>query len=354
MPGLMPPPASLNSMTLFSPPTCGMQIGTFVFPPPVIALAPMAGVTDRPFRALCRSLGASYAPSEMIISDQRLWKSPKSLARMNHDGEGDPVIVQIAGGDPEMIADAARANAERGAQIIDINMGCPAKKVCNKAAGSALLRDEDLVARILESAVEAVAPLGVPVTLKTRTGWDPRNRNGVAIARLAEAAGIASIAVHGRTRACLYGGRAEYETIREIKQAVSIPVIANGDVDSPRSAARVLEFTGADGLMIGRAAQGRPWIFREIRHYLSTGRELPAPDASEVRDIMLRHLGALHGFYGERRGVRIARKHLGWYLSGQPDGEVFRRQIVSVEKATDQRELVRQYFEEAPDKELAA
>jgi len=331
-----------------------MQIGPFRFEPPVIALAPMAGVTDRPFRALCRRLGASYAPTEMIVSDSRLWDTPKSRARMDHAGEGDPVIVQIAGGDPQMIADAARANAERGAQVIDINMGCPAKKVCNKAAGSALLRDEDLVARILEAAVGAVSPLGVPVTLKTRTGWDPDRRNGLAVAQIAEAAGVAAVAVHGRTRACKYGGQAEYETIRLIKESVGIPVVANGDVDSPARAAEVLACTGADGLMVGRAAQGRPWIFREIRHHLETGRELPPPEPAEVRDIMLAHLRELHRFYGEHRGVRIARKHLGWYLEGQPGGEVFRRRMVSVDQAADQLALVEEYFEEAPTKELAA
>jgi tRNA-dihydrouridine synthase B len=314
----------------------------------------MAGVTDRPFRALCRRLGASYAPTEMIISDSRLWDTPKSRERMDHAGEGDPVIVQIAGGDPEMIADAARSSAERGAQVIDINMGCPAKKVCNKAAGSALLRDEDLVARILEAAVAAVSPLGVPVTLKTRTGWDPERRNGVTVARIAEATGIAAIAVHGRTRACRYGGQAEFETIRAIKESVGIPVVANGDVDSPRRAAEVLALTGADGLMIGRAAQGRPWIFREIRHYLSTGGELLPPEPGEVRDIMLAHLGELHRFYGEHRGVRIARKHLGWYLEGKPRGEVFRHRMVSADQAADQLALVEEYFEEAPNKELAA
>jgi len=331
-----------------------MQVGPFRFDPPVVALAPMAGVTDRPFRGLCRRLGASYAATEMIISDTRLWDTPKSRERLDHAGEGDPVIVQIAGGDPEMIAQAARANAERGAQVIDINMGCPAKKVCNKAAGSALLRDEDLVARILDAAVAAVAPLGVPVTLKTRTGWDPQQRNGVAIARIAEASGVAAIAVHGRTRACRYAGHAEYETIRQIKESVGIPVVANGDVDSPRHAAEVLARTGADGLMIGRAAQGRPWIFREIRHYLATGNELAPPEPAEVRDIMLAHLEELHRFYGEYRGVRIARKHLGWYLQGQPDGEVFRPRMVSAELAADQLGLVREYFEEAPSKGLAA
>ena len=331
-----------------------MRIGPYSFPTPVVALAPMAGVTDRPFRALCRRLGASYAASEMVSADQRLWHTPKSRHRLDHAGEGDPVIVQIAGGDPEMMAAAARANVALGAQVIDINMGCPAKKVCNRAAGSALLRDEALVERILAATVAAMAPLGVPVTLKMRTGWSPEHRNALRIARIAEAAGIAALALHGRTRACGYRGQAEYETVRMVKQAVGIPVIANGDIQTPAQAREVLAFTGADGLMIGRAAQGRPWVFREMRAVIATGQNLPAPGSAEVRDIILGHLDALHRFYGEARGVRTARKHLGWYLAALPGGEELRRRIVRVEAAGEQLAVVGRYFEEALDKELAA
>jgi tRNA-dihydrouridine synthase B len=331
-----------------------MQIGRYTFAEPVVALAPMAGVTDRPFRALCRRMGASFAATEMVTADQRLWDTPKSRHRLDHAGEGDPVIVQIAGGDPEMIAAAALANARLGAQVIDINMGCPAKKVCNRAAGSALMRDETLVQRILEAAVEAMAPLGIPVTLKTRTGWSTEHRNALRIARLAENAGIAAIAVHGRTRACGFGGRAEYETIRAIKNAVSIPVLANGDIQTPEQAAEVLAMTGADGLLIGRAAQGQPWIFREMRHMIITGERIARPDPAEVRDIILAHLDALHVFYGAARGVRTARKHLGWYLAMRPGGEDFRRRIVRIEDEAEQLAAVRAYLEEALDKELAA
>ncbi|MFU8895169.1 MAG: tRNA dihydrouridine synthase DusB [Gammaproteobacteria bacterium] len=331
-----------------------MRIGPYSFPAPVVALAPMAGVTDRPFRALCRRLGASYAASEMVSADQRLWHTPKSRHRLDHAGEGDPVIVQIAGGDPEMMAAAARANVALGAQVIDINMGCPAKKVCHRAAGSALLRDEALVQRILAATVAAMAPLGVPVTLKMRTGWSPEHRNALRIARIAETAGIAALALHGRTRACGYRGHAEYETVRMIKHEVGIPVIANGDIQTPEQARDVLAFTGADGLMIGRAAQGRPWVFREMRALIATGQNLPAPGGAEVRDIILGHLDALHRFYGEERGVRTARKHLGWYLAARPGGEELRRQIVRVEAAGEQLAVVGRYFEEALDKELAA
>jgi tRNA-dihydrouridine synthase B len=331
-----------------------MQIGPYAFPAPVVALAPMAGVTDRPFRALCRDMGASFAATEMVSADQRLWDTAKSRHRLDHAGEGNPVIVQIAGGEPEMIAAAARANVALGAQVIDINMGCPAKKVCNRAAGSALLRDEALVGRILDAVVAAMTPLGVPVTLKTRTGWSPDQRNALRIAKLAEAAGIAAIAVHGRTRACGYGGDAEYETVRAIKGEVSIPVIANGDIRTPAQAREVLEHTGADGIMIGRAAQGRPWIFREIRHLIATG-ELPTePAAAEVRDIILVHLDGLHRFYGEARGVRTARKHLGWYLAGRSGGEELRRSFVRLETPAEQLAAVDRYFEEALQKELAA
>ncbi len=286
-----------------------MRIGPYELAAP-LALAPMAGVTDRPFRLLCRRLGAAVAASEMVTSDVRLWHTRKSRLRMMHDGEPEPRVVQIAGGEPAMMADAARRNRDLGAQIIDINMGCPAKKVCNRAAGSALLRDEALVGAILDAVVAAV---DVPVTLKMRTGWDPEHRNGLRIARIAEDAGIMALAVHGRTRADRYEGSAEYATIREIKASVSIPVFANGDIDSGAKARAVLEETGADGVMIGRAAQGRPWIFREIRHFLGSGCVLPQPDAAELRDIMLTHLEQLYAFYGEPVGLRVARKHLGWY-----------------------------------------
>ena len=331
-----------------------MRIGPHLFDDPVVPLAPMAGVTDRPFRALCRQLGASYAATEMVSADQRLWDTPKSRHRLDHAGEGDPVIVQIAGGQPEMMAAAARANVALGAQVIDINMGCPAKKVCNRAAGSALLRDETLVARILEAVVEAVAPQGVPVTLKTRTGWSPEQRNLLRIGQIAADAGIAALAVHGRTRACAYRGHAEYDSIRALKAACGIPVIANGDVRTPGDAQAVLACTGADGVMIGRAAQGRPWIFREVRHLLRTGESLPPPEAAEVRDIILGHLDALHRFYGSARGVRTARKHLGWYLAERPGGEALRRRFVQLEDARAQLELVEKYFEEALHEGLAA
>jgi len=286
-----------------------MRIGPFELAAP-LALAPMAGVTDRPFRLLCRRLGAGLAASEMVTSDVRLWHTPKSQRRMDHAGEPEPRVVQIAGGEPAMMADAARRNVDLGAQIIDINMGCPAKKVCNRAAGSALLRDEPLVAAILAAVVRAVQ---VPVTLKLRTGWDAASRNGPRVARLAAELGVQALAVHGRTRADHYQGAAEYATIRAIKDAVRIPVFANGDIDSGAKARAVLEESGADAVMIGRAAQGRPWIFREVRHFLTTGRELPPPARAEVRDIMLAHLDQLYAFYGEHAGVRVARKHLGWY-----------------------------------------
>jgi len=327
-----------------------MQIGSFIFPNK-LALAPMAGVTDRPFRQLCRRLGAGMAASEMLTSDTRLWGSAKSRRRLDHRGEPAPVIVQIAGADPRMVADAARCSVDKGAQIVDINMGCPVKKVCNQMAGSALLRDETRVARILEAAVAATC---APVTLKIRTGWAPDQRNGVRIAQLAEESGVAALAVHGRTRACRFRGEAEYETIRMIKQAVNIPVIANGDVDSPAKAAQVLATTGADGVMIGRAAQGRPWIFREIDHYLRTGRDLGPPASIEVRDIMLAHLEHLYSFYGEYTGVRVARKHLSWYCSARAGAESLRRQMVRAESATEQLRLVLAFFDQAPQEELAA
>ncbi|MFB8829906.1 tRNA dihydrouridine synthase DusB [Azotobacter sp. CWF10] len=319
-----------------------VRIGPYTLPNRLI-LAPMAGVTDRPFRALCRQLGAGMTVSEMLTSDVRLWNSRKSRLRLPHGDEPEPRSVQIAGGDPQMLAEAARRNVELGAQIIDINMGCPAKKVCNKAAGSALMKDEALVAEILQAVVAAVE---VPVTLKIRTGWDQANRNGVSVARLAEQAGIAALAVHGRTRADQYRGEAEYETIAAIKRAVSIPVFANGDIDSPEKAHRVLEATGADGLLIGRAAQGRPWIFREIEHYLRTGEHLPAVTAAEVEPILLEHLAALHRFYGEEQGVRIARKHVGWYLATLPGAQEFRARFNRLDTTDAQSAHVRRFFAE--------
>lgn len=318
------------------------RIGPYTLPNRLI-LAPMAGVTDRPFRQLCRSLGAGLVVSEMVTSDVRLWNSRKSSLRLLHSGDPEPRSVQIAGGDPQMMADAARKNVELGAQIIDINMGCPAKKVCNKAAGSALLRDEPLVREILDAVVGAV---GVPVTLKIRTGWDRQNKNGIIVAKIAEDAGISALAVHGRTRADLYTGEAEYETIAAIKQAVSIPVFANGDIDSPQKAKAVLDATGADALLIGRAAQGRPWIFREIEHYLRTGEILPAPSLLEVERILLEHLAALHAFYGELMGVRIARKHVGWYLATLPGAREFRAQFNRLDSTDAQCAHVRAFFRE--------
>ncbi|MHB8345619.1 MAG: tRNA dihydrouridine synthase DusB [Acidiferrobacterales bacterium] len=317
-----------------------MQLGPYSLKNNLI-VAPMAGVTDRPFRQLCRRLGAGMAVSEMVSSNSLLWGSEKTLRRANHDGEPEPKSVQLAGSDPAMMAEAARHNVDRGAQIIDINMGCPAKKVCNVLAGSALLRDEPLVARIVEAVVRSV---DVPVTLKIRTGWDRDHRNGVTIARIAEAAGVQALAVHGRTRADAYQGEAEYETIAAIKTAVRIPVIANGDIDSPERAKHVLEKTGADAVMIGRAAQGRPWIFREIGHFLHTGMLLPDPGPLEIRDILLGHLSDLYGFYGEQLGIRIARKHISWYSKGFVGGGAFRHSINQAETASAQIDMIEEFF----------
>jgi tRNA-dihydrouridine synthase B len=317
-----------------------MYIGSYQLPNHLF-LAPMAGVTDRPFRQLCRRLGAGMAVSEMVSSNSLLWGSEKTKRRADHNGENEPRSVQILGADPDMMAQAAQYNAANGAQIIDINMGCPAKKICNVMAGSALLRDENLVAQILTRVVKAV---DVPVTLKIRTGWDKDHRNGVRIARLAEDCGIQALAVHGRTRACGYSGEAEYETIAAIKQAVKIPIIANGDITSPEKAKYVLETTAADGLMIGRAAQGRPWIFREIQHYLDHGELLPPPSLTEVRDTLLAHLANLYDFYGEYTGVRMARKHLSWYSKGQAHGAAFRRSINQAESSAEQVRQVREFF----------
>ena len=304
----------------------------------------MAGVTDRPFRVLCRKLGAGLAASEMLTSDKRLWNSPKSRRRMDHEGEPEPRVVQIAGGDPEMMSEAARLNVERGAQIIDINMGCPAKKVCNKQAGSALLRDEALIGRILEAVVGAVS---VPVTLKIRTGTSPEHRNGVAVARIAESSGVQALAVHGRTRKCMFQGAAEYETIRAIKSAVKIPVFANGDIDNPSRARAVLDATGADGVMIGRGAQGRPWIFREVNFHLTTGNIHEPVALAEVRDILLAHLEALYSFYGEEMGIRVARKHLSWYCQHHPATGELRTQLVTAATTDSQFAIAREYFDRA-------
>ncbi len=304
-------------------------------------VAPMAGVTDRPFRMLCKRLGAGYAVSEMVASNTALYGSEKSKRRMDHRGESAPVAVQIAGAEPAMMAAAARENVARGAQIIDINMGCPAKKVCNKWAGSALLTNAPLVAQILDAVVAAV---DVPVTLKFRTGWDPQNRNALDIARLAEAAGIRMLTLHGRTRACGYKGAAEYETIRLVKQAVGIPVVANGDIDSPRKARAVLQSTGADALMIGRAAQGRPWIFREIAHYLATGELLPAPSVREARELLVEHLADHYAFYGEFTGVRTARKHILWYTRGVAGAATFRMRMNTLDSSAEQLAAVEAFF----------
>ena len=305
-------------------------------------LAPMAGVTDKPFRLLCKRLGAGMAVSEMTSSDPRFWRTAKSLHRMDHVGEPDPVSVQIAGTVPAVMAAAARHNVEHGAQLIDINMGCPAKKVCNAWAGSALMREPQLVGRILAAVVESV---DVPVTLKIRTGWDASHRNAAEIARIAEDAGIAALTVHGRTRDQQYAGSAEYDTIARIKSILRIPVIANGDIDSPRKAKQVLDDTGCDAVMVGRAAQGRPWILGQIGHYLATGELVPEPSLRQVRDILLGHLGHLHAFYGEATGVRIARKHLGWYAKDRPENAAFRSVVNSAQTADEQLRLTRDYFD---------
>ena len=317
-----------------------MHIGAHVLRN-ALFVAPMAGVTDRSFRILARRFGAGLAVSEMVSARPELRETRKSRLRTDHAGEPGPVSVQIAGADPAMMAEAARYNAALGAQIIDINMGCPAKKVCNAFAGSALLEDEGLVARILEAVVAAVE---LPVTLKIRTGPAPERRNAPRIARIAEDAGIRLLVVHGRTRACGFGGHAEYDTIAAVKAAVRIPVIANGDIESPREAREVLERTGADGVMIGRAAFGRPWIFREIAHYLATGETLAPPSIAEVAAVVREHLEALHALYGEAQGLRVARKHLGWYARGLPGGEAFRQSMVRIDAAAPQREAVNDYF----------
>ena len=311
-------------------------------------VAPMAGVTDRPFRQLCKRLGAGYAVSEMIASNAMLWNSEKTLRRSNHEGEVEPIAVQIAGADPEMMANAARLNIERGAQIIDINMGCPAKKVCNVASGSALLQNEPLVEKIVRAVVDAVGigPNAVPVTLKIRTGWDREHKNAMRIAKIAEDNGISMLTIHGRTRADLYKGEAEYETITAVKNTIKIPVVANGDIDSPEKAKFVLETTGADAIMIGRSAQGRPWIFREIAHFLETGTHLPAPQITEIAEIMNRHLLEHYEFYGEYVGLRTARKHIGWYCKGLRNSHNFRHHMNTLESCEEQLAAVNHFFEE--------
>jgi tRNA-dihydrouridine synthase B len=307
-----------------------------------VFVAPMAGVTDRPFRQLCKQLGAGYAVSEMAASDPRLWASEKSSRRTDHEGEMEPKAVQIAGADPAMLAHCAKYNVERGAQIIDINMGCPVKKVCNSWCGSALLQHESLVGRILDAVVAAV---DVPVTLKFRTGWDRMNKNALTIARMAQESGIAMLTLHGRTRADGYTGDAEYDTIAAVKAAVSIPVVANGDITTPEKAKYVLDATGADAVMIGRAAQGRPWIFREIEHFLRTGTHLPAPRIAEVRALMHEHLQAHYAFYGGIKGVRTARKHIGWYVRDLIGGEAFRQSMNKIENGDEQLAAVDAFFE---------
>jgi len=317
-----------------------MRIGPYAISPNLI-LAPMAGVTDKPFRILCKKMGAGLCVSEMTISDPRFWRTSKSVHRMDHSDEPSPISVQIAGTNPAQLAEAARFNVEHGAQIIDINMGCPAKKVCNVLAGSALMRDEKLVAAILSATVKAV---DVPVTLKIRTGWSPDSRNALTIARIAEDCGIQSLAVHGRTREDFYTGAAEYDTIAAVKQAVRIPVVANGDITDPLKAKYALEYTKADAVMIGRAAQGRPWIFRQIQHYLDTGELLPEPSVAFIAETLLSHLQHLHEFYGEPQGVRIARKHLGWYSAEQDNAVEFRARVNKAETASEQTAITKDYF----------
>ena len=305
-------------------------------------LAPMAGVTDRPFRMLCKKLGAGVAVSEMVTSNSLLYGSEKTIQRANHEGEVDPISVQIAGADPIMMGDAARYNEDKGAQIIDINMGCPAKKICNVMAGSALLKHEKLVEKILTSVVSAVT---IPVTLKIRTGWDKENKNAIKIAKIAENSGIKALAIHGRTRACLYHGEAEYDTIANVKQNIKIPVIANGDITSPQKAEFVLNYTKADGVMIGRAAQGRPWIFREIDYYLKNKKELELPTIEEIQETTIEHVNDLYNFYGELKGLRIARKHISWYTKGLKSSAQFRFNMNQIEDATNQQKAINDYFE---------
>jgi tRNA-dihydrouridine synthase B len=321
-----------------------MHIGPYTLANNVF-VAPMAGVTDRPFRQLCRAFGAGHAVSEMVTSRRDLWNSLKTSRRANHEGEPGPVAVQIAGTDAQMMAEAAAYNVERGAQIIDINMGCPAKKVCNKWAGSALMQDEPLAIAIAQAVVAACAPHGVPVTLKMRTGWSAQHRNAERLARAFEDSGVQMLTVHGRTREQGYKGQAEYETVAAVKAAVRIPVVANGDIASPQKARDVLAATGADAVMVGRAAQGRPWIFREIVHFLATGAELAPPLVAEVRRALLEHLQDHYALYGEFTGVRSARKHIGWYVRSLPGGEAFRMEMIAIEDSAAQLAAVDRYFE---------
>lgn len=323
-----------------------MQIGSYTLKNKLI-VAPMAGVTDRPFRQLCKRMGAAMAVSEMVSSNSLLYGSEKTRRRACHDGEVRPVSVQIAGADPAMMAQAAQHNAEHGAEIIDINMGCPAKKICNVMAGSALLKDESLVGKILDAVVQAV---DIPVTLKIRTGWDTQHKNAITVAKIAENAGIQALAIHGRTRACAYRGQAEYDTIAAVKAAINIPVIANGDINTPEKAREVLEYTQADAVMIGRAAQGRPWIFREINHYLATGNFLPLPEVAEIQRVLIDHLQELYQFYGEYSGVRIARKHISWYTRGLAGSAAFRHAMNRLTSAEEQLTATHQFFYEQADR----
>jgi len=318
-----------------------MQIGSHKLLNNLI-VAPMAGVTDRPFRMLCKRMGAGMAVSEMVASNSLLYGSEKTKRRANHEGEADPISVQIVGADPKMLAQAARYNVDAGAQIIDINMGCPAKKICNVQAGSALMQNEKLVAEILTAVVGAVA---VPVTLKMRTGWDKSTRNALRIAQIAEACGIQALAIHGRTRACAYTGEAEYDTIAAVKAEINIPVIANGDITTPEKALYVLQHTGADAVMIGRAAQGRPWLFREIAHFLATGKHLAAPQVDEIQQVLTAHVHELYAFYGEHTGLRVARKHISWYTKGLAGSAHFRHQMNQLESITEQLKAVHDFFE---------
>lgn len=319
-----------------------MQIGNHILKNNLV-VAPMAGVTDRPFRQLCKKMGAGLAVSEMVTSNSLLYGSEKTKRRANHEGEVNPISVQIAGADPKMMAEAAKHNVDNGAQIIDINMGCPAKKICNVMAGSALLRDEPLVAQILKAVVAAV---DVPVTLKIRTGWDKQNRNAVTVAKMAEDIGVQALAMHGRTRACAYLGEAEYDTIAAVKQAIKIPLIANGDITTPEKAKFVLNYTGADAVMIGRAAQGRPWIFREIAHYLETGTHLLPPTVDEIHEVMLTHLHDLYNFYGDLTGMRMARKHISWYTKGLAGSAAFRHNMNTLQTIPLQLQAINDFFAE--------
>lgn len=318
-----------------------MRIGSIQLKNNLI-VAPMAGVTDRPFRQLCKQMGAGMAVSEMVASNSLLWGSEKTIRRGNHDGEVEPKVVQIAGADPQMMAEAARYNVNKGAQIIDINMGCPAKKICNVMAGSALLKNEVLVGRIVEAVVKSV---DVPVTLKIRTGWDKENKNALRVAKIAEQSGIQSLAIHGRTRACAYTGHAEYDTIKAVKEHIDIPVVANGDITTAQQAKEVLDYTGADAIMIGRAAQGKPWIFREIAYYLATGQHLPAPEVAEIRHVLLLHLEDHYRFYGKEAGAKIARKHISWYTKGLAGSAQFRREMNQLPTSEQQVEAINRFFD---------